>query len=74
MKKIIVQRKVEIWIEETYEIEENLDEEPQVDSAIGYELPCIGIEALWDTQQDLGPVEVYNENFDLIYSNVKEDE
>lgn len=67
--KITVQRKVEIWIEEVYEIEN----ESQIEDAINYDIDFKEIDVLWDTQIDLGPVEVYNESWKLLYSNIKDE-
>ena len=67
--KITVQRKVEIWIEDVYEIEN----ESQIEDAINYDIDSKEIDVLWDTQIDLGPVEVYNENWKLLYSNIKDE-
>lgn len=62
--KIIVQRKVEVWIEETYDIED----ESQIQDAIDYDLEYNELDVLWGTQEDLGPVEVYDENWKLLYN------
>lgn len=67
--KIIVQRKVEVWIEETYDIED----ESQIQDAIDYDLEYNELDVLWETQEDLGPVEVYDENWKLLYSNIKDE-
>ena len=67
--KITVQRKVEIWIEEVYEIEN----ESQIEDAINYDIDFKEIDVLWDTQIDLGPVEVYNESWKLLHSNIKDE-
>ena len=67
--KITVQRKVEIWIEDVYEIEN----ESQIEDAINYDIDFKELDVLWDTQIDLGPVEVYNENWKLLYSNIKDE-
>ena len=63
--KIKVQRKVNIWIEESYDIEN----ESQIQDAINYDLDYYDIETLWETQEDLGPVEVFDENWNSIYNN-----
>lgn len=62
---IKVQRKVNIWIEESYDIEN----ESQIQDAINYDLDCYNIETLWETQEDLGPVEVFDKNWNSIYNN-----
>ena len=62
--KIIVQRKVEVWIEETY----NIEDESQIQDAIDYDgLEYDELDVLWETQEDLGPVEVYDEDWKLLY-------
>lgn len=73
MKRIYVQRKIEVWVEDTYDVDEiNQD---SIDNAIDYNLDPINNEVLWETQEDLGPIEVYDEDLNLIYSNSeKEDE
>ena len=63
--KIKVQRQVNIWIEESYDIEN----ESQIQDAIDYNLDYYNIETLWETQEDLGPVEVFDENWNSIYNN-----
>jgi hypothetical protein len=63
--KIKVQRKVNIWIEESY----NIENKSQIQDAIDYDLDCYNIETLWETQEDLGPVEVFDENWNSIYNN-----
>lgn len=67
--KIKVQRKVNIWIEESYDIEN----ESQIQDAINYDLDYYNIETLWETQEDLGPVEVFDENWNSIYNNYEND-
>lgn len=66
---IKVQRKVNIWIEESYDIEN----ESQIQDTINYDLDCYNIETLWETQEDLGPVEVFDENWNSIYNNYEND-
>ena len=67
--KIKVQRKVNIWIEESYDIEN----ESQIQDAINYDLDYYNIETLWETQEDLGPVEVFDKNWNKIYSNIEDE-
>lgn len=67
MNKIIVQRKIEVWIENIYHVED-LSEET-LDKAIDYDLEYEDCEVLWETQVDLGPVEVYDENWNLLKKN-----
>ena len=70
--KITVQRKIEVWIEDIYHVED-LSEET-LDKAVNYDLNYEDCEVLWETQIDLGPIEIYDENWKLLYSNIKEDE
>jgi len=72
MEKFCVQRKVEVWIEDIYKVEEINDE--IIDSAINYDLDPDDSDVLWETQVDLGPVEVFDQHNKKIYSNIKEDE
>lgn len=69
--KVKLQRKVEVWIEETYDID-NTDSETLQD-LIGYETDCYEVEPLWETQEDLGPVEIYDENWNLLYKNYSDE-
>jgi hypothetical protein len=71
MKKIYVQRKVEVWIEDIYRVEEINDE--IIESTINYDLDPDDSDVLWETQIDLGPVEVYDENWNKIYSNIEDE-
>lgn len=66
---IKVQRKVNIWIEESYDIEN----ESQIQDAINYNLDYYNIETLWETQENLGPVEVFDKNGNSIYKNYEID-
>jgi len=67
--KVTVQRKAEIWVENYYEI----GDESQIEDAINYDIDAIDTEVLWETLEDLGPVEVYDEDWKLLYSNVKDE-
>jgi hypothetical protein len=64
MEKIYVQRKVEVWVEDVYKVEEINDE--TIESAVNYELDPDSCDILWDTQIDLGPIEVYDHNNNLL--------
>ena len=66
MEKIYVQRKIEVWVQEVYNLEEIKDE--TIKAAIDYDIDVDEEETLWETQVDLGPVEVYDENHKVIYS------
>ena len=67
MEKIYIQRKVEVWIEDIYRVEEINDE--IIELAIDYDLDPDDSDVLWETQIDLGPIEVYDERRNKIYSN-----
>jgi hypothetical protein len=69
MKKIYLQRKVEVWIEDIYRVEEINDE--IIESAISYNLDPDDSDVLWETQVDLGPVEVFDQHNKKLYSNIK---
>lgn len=68
MEKICVQRKVEVWVEDFYTVEEINDE--TIEAAINYDLDADDSDVIWESQIDLGPVEVYNKH-KKIYSNIK---
>lgn len=72
MEKIYLQRKVEVWVEDIYKVEEINDD--TIEAAINYDLDPEDSETLWETQVDLGPVEVYDENWNSIYSNIRLDD
>lgn len=72
MEKIYVQRKVEIWIEDTYKVEEINDD--TIQDAINYDLDIDNSEVLWESLIDLGPVKVFDHNYKKLYSNITEDE
>ena len=71
MEKIYVQRKVEVWIEDIYRVEEINDN--IIQDAIDYDLDPDDSDVLWETQVDLGPIEVYDKNRNKIYSNIKDE-
>ena len=71
MEKFYVQRKVEVWVEDIYKVEEINDE--TIEAAINYDLDPDDSEVLWETLVDLGPVEVYDKNRNKIYSNIKDE-
>lgn len=64
MEKIYVQRKIEVWVEDIYKVEEINDE--TIEAAINYDLDSDDSDVLWETQVDLGPVEIFDENRNLI--------
>jgi hypothetical protein len=71
MERICVQRKVEVWIEDFYRVEEINNE--IIESAINCDLDPDDSDVLWETQIDLGPVEVYDEHQNKIYSNIEDE-
>ena len=70
MERIYVQRKVEVWVEDTYIVEEANDD--TIQDAINYGLDVDNSEVLWETQTDLGPVEVFDQHNKKLYSNIEE--
>ena len=66
MEKIYVQRKVEVWVEDIYKVDEINDE--TIEAAINYDIDVEDSDTLWETLVDLGPVEVYDKNHKIIYS------
>lgn len=64
MEKIYVQRKVEVWVEDIYRVEEINDE--TIEAAINYDLDPDDSEVLWESQIDLGPVQVFDHNNNLL--------
>ena len=64
MNKIYVQRKVEIWIEDVYNVKDLSEDE--LEKAINYDIDSESSEALWESQIDLGPIEIYDEKWNLI--------
>lgn len=64
MNKIYVQRKVEVWVEDIYHVED-LSEET-LEKAINNNLDYEESETLWDTIIELGPVKIYNKDWKLI--------
>lgn len=72
MEKIYVRRKVEVWIKDVYYVKEINDD--TIQDAINYDLDVDSSEVLWESQIDLGPVEVFDNNYEKLYSNIIEDE
>lgn len=64
MEKIYVQRKVEVWIEDIYRVKEINDE--TIKSAIDYDLDPDDSDVLWESQIDLGPIQVFDHNYNLL--------
>ena len=50
----------------------DIEDESQIPNAINYDFNSIEFNALWETQEDLGPVEVYDEDWKLLYTNENE--
>lgn len=67
MPKICVQRKVEVWVEDFYTVDEINDD--IIQQALDYELPFEDSDVIWETQVELGPVEIYDEKRKKIYTN-----
>lgn len=66
--KIRVQRLVKVWVEETYDVKELSDQ--TLTDIIDYGQETDDVETLWETQSDLGPVDIYtNDRKTLLYSN-----
>lgn len=70
MPKIIVQRKVNVWVADTYEVEDFSKE--SIQDAINYDLDADESDTLWETLIDSGPVEVFDDKFNRIYTNKEE--
>lgn len=64
MHKIYVQRKVEVWVEDVYRVEEINDK--TIEAAIDYDLNPDTSDVLWETQVDLGPIQVFDYNYNLL--------
>lgn len=62
--KIKIQRLVEVWVEDTYEVD-NLDSDT-LQQAVEYNICSEENEVLWDTMVDRGPYEIYDEKYYLI--------
>lgn len=71
MQKIYVQRKIEVWVEDSYTVDEITDE--SIQAAIDYDLDADNTDVLWETQEDLDLVEVYDQHNEKIYSNIKDE-
>ena len=72
MEKIYVQRRVEVWVEDVYKVEEINDE--IIKAAVNYDIDADESETLWESLIDLGPVEVFDQHNKKLYSNIIEDE
>lgn len=69
-KRVYVQRQVQVWIEEKYDIE-NDDQETLENLAENKDLKYewLDCEVLWESQEDLGKVDILNSDGVVIYSN-----
>lgn len=69
-KRVYVQRQVQIWIEEKYDIESD-DQETLENLAENKDLKYewLDCEVLWESQEDLGKVDILNSDGEIIYSN-----
>lgn len=69
-KRVYVQRQVQVWIEEKYDIE-NDDQETLEDLAENkdFKYEWLDCEVLWESQEDLGKVDILNSDGVIIYSN-----
>lgn len=69
-KRVYVQRQVKVWIEEKYDIE-NYNQETLEDLAKNEDLKYewLDCKVLWESQEDLGKVDILNSNGEIIYSN-----
>ena len=67
MPKIIVQRRVEVWVEDSYTVDEINND--IIQQAINYELPFEDSDTLWETQTELGPIEIFDDKWKKIYTN-----
>lgn len=63
-KKLIIQRRVDVWIEDVYSVDEL--SEKNIDLALDYEIDPDSTEVLWDSMEELGEVEVYDEEYNLL--------
>lgn len=64
MAKLIVQRLVKVWIENIYNVKEINKE--NIEDAINHDIDYDSSEILYETLEDLGPVEVFDENMHLL--------
>lgn len=63
--KLRVQRLVKVWIEDVYHVDEITPE--IIDSAIDGDLEADDYDTIWDSMEELGAYEVYNDDGNLIY-------
>ena len=70
--ELIVQRLKKVWIEYEYYVN-NIDEDT-IDKAINYDIDCDCGETLYETLEDLGPVKVYDVDWNLLRKNYSDNE
>lgn len=66
MAKLKVQRLVKVWVEDIYNVDEITQE--AVDAAIEYEIDADDYDTLWDSVEELGSYNVFDNDGNLIYS------
>ena len=62
--KIKVHRYVKLWIIDSYNVEDT--DLKTIRDAINYDLDANDCDELWETVEELGPIEVYDENNKLL--------
>lgn len=74
MAKLKVQRLVKVWVEDIYNVDEITQE--VIDAAIKYEIDADDYDTLWDSMEELGSYEVFDDDGNLIYTqySVRENE
>ena len=73
MAKFKVQRLVKVWIEDVYDVDEITQE--AIDAAIEYDIDADDYDTLWDSMEELGSYEVFDNENNLIYTkHPKKDE
>lgn len=70
MAKLKVQRLVKVWVEDIYNVDEITQE--VIDAAIGHEIDADDYDNLWDSMEELGSYEVFNDDGNLIYTQYSE--
>lgn len=70
MEKLRVQRLVKVWIEDIYHVDKINQE--TIDSAINYDIDADDCDEIWDTMEELGSYDVFDDKGNLIYSKHNE--
>ena len=65
MEKIKVLRPINVLVKETYLVE-NIDQET-LEAVINYEIEVEDSEVLWDTMEEIGNCQIWNEDFSKQY-------